>query len=135
MTMMSANVMYHEVLEEANTLKSEYEAKLINANDCNTNLPTENEALKEKVGIIFKLGRSYLNREQTNKSNNQLTAVEDVIEVYEEDTDVHNESLEVWITKKLRGFKRTNTTNNSKNHANTNLPRSEKRRKGSTSFL
>ena len=45
--------MYHEALEENNNLKSEYEAKLMTANDNLTTATEENEALAEKVDILF----------------------------------------------------------------------------------
>ena len=57
--------MYHEALEENNNLKSEYEAKLMTANDNLTTATEENEALAEKVDILFKFGRSYLNQSKT----------------------------------------------------------------------
>ena len=47
--------MYHEALEENNNLKSEYEAKLMTANDNLTTATEENEALEEKVDILFKV--------------------------------------------------------------------------------
>ena len=65
--------MYHEALEEVNNVKSEYEAKLMTANDSLAVAMSENEVLKEKVDILFKLGRSYLNREKVgnNENNNK----------------------------------------------------------------
>ena len=59
--------MYHESLEEVNQVKSEYEAKLIRANDNQAVIMAENEALKEKVDILFKLGRSYIDSQQGRK--------------------------------------------------------------------
>ena len=50
--------MYHEALEESNNLKSEYEAKLIGANDNLAVIKAENEALSEKIDVLFKLSKS-----------------------------------------------------------------------------
>ena len=43
-------------------VKSDYEAKLIEANDKYRTVKAENEELKEKIDVLFKLGRSYINR-------------------------------------------------------------------------
>ena len=43
-------------------VKSDYGAKLIEANDKYRTVKAENEELKEKVDVLFKLGRSYINR-------------------------------------------------------------------------
>ena len=103
--------MYHEALEENNNIKSEYEAKLITANDNLTVAKAENEALAEKVDILFKLGRSYLNQNKTVQNNDtQDKITEEIIEIDAEQTDVSLESLENWTKKKLRGFKRVNPT-------------------------
>ena len=102
---------YHEALEETNNIKSEYEAKLIKANDELSVVKAENEALKEKVDILFKLGRSYLDKtKQKEKDETQTNDTKEVIDIEcdGEQTDVNLESLEVWATKKLRGFKRVN---------------------------
>ena len=113
--------MYHEALEEANNIKSEYEAKLVIANDTLTMVKKENEVLTEKVDILFKLGRSYLDKTtNTNKDENQDNKNE-VIEINDDQTDVDMESLEVWTTKKLRGFKRVNPSVNAEKSVKTNL--------------
>ena len=57
--------MYHDSLEEVNQVRSEYEAKLIIANDNYTIVKAEGR--KEKVDVLFKLGRSYIN----NAKNSQ----------------------------------------------------------------
>ena len=69
--------MHHEALEEVNNVKSEYEAKLITINDNLDVAMTENEVFKEKVDILFKLGRSYLNREKvgTNMNNDKADKI------------------------------------------------------------
>jgi uncharacterized C2H2 Zn-finger protein len=58
--------MYHESLEEVNKVKSEYEARIIIANDNYTVIKTENEVLKERVDILFKLGQSYIEKSNTS---------------------------------------------------------------------
>ena len=84
--------MYNEALEEANNIKSEYEARLITANDDLSRVKAKNEALAEKVGVLFKLGRSYLDK--TKKGTENIDN-EKVIEIDGEQTDVNLESLEV----------------------------------------
>ena len=114
--------MYNEALEENNNIKSEYEAKLMLANDNLTSLKAENEALEEKVDVLFKLGRSYLNQgTKTTNDNQKNNSSDEIIEIDGEQTDVCIESLESWTTKKLRGFKRVNPTVNSKKPSETNL--------------
>ena len=77
--------MYQESLDEVNQVKSEYEAKLIAANDKFSVIKAENETLKEKVDILFKLGKSYLEKNNnTNKVNNSPEDP-DIIEVLEDD--------------------------------------------------
>ena len=106
-------VMYHQSLDELNTVKSEYEAKLIMANDNYRVIKTENEVLKEKVDILFKLGRSYLNNEVNKKKKEGKREVDETEkieiatdEVREETEEVEN--LQEWSKNKLRGFKRVN---------------------------
>ena len=52
--------MFQDSLEEVNRVKSEYEAKLMEANEKVRQAVAENEVLKEKVDVLFKLGRSYI---------------------------------------------------------------------------
>ena len=75
---------------------------------------TENEALKEKVDVLFKLGRSYINNtkrnpnessEREDQTNN--ADVVDSIQVIEE-VDNTIEDLQAWTKMKMRGFKRVN---------------------------
>ena len=114
--------LYHEALEETNNIKSEYEAKLITANDDLTTTKAENEALTEKVDILFKLGRSYLNQTNVTKKNDSMDKKnDDIIEIDDEQTDVNLESLESWTTKKLRGFKRVSPAATAEKQNKTNL--------------
>ena len=107
--------MYHDSLEEVNKVKSEYEAQIIKANDHYTVVKAENEALKEKVDVLFKLGRSYINNSNnekaTNKRTNKKKEEEDEIEIVEEiieETTENMETLQGWSTNKMRGFIRMN---------------------------
>ena len=93
--------MYHQALEEVNQVKSEYEAKLIVANDNFRDVKQENEILKERVDILFKLGKSYLEKDKTNGNP-------DIIEVVEGDnTDPTKGELP---KNRMRGYKRVNPT-------------------------
>ena len=98
--------MYHDSLEEVEQVKSEYEAKLISLNDNYASTKAENEVLKERVDILFKLGKSYLERSTNHEEVNNV--VEDnEIEVIEDPSNENEDGpLKSWSTNKLRGFKR-----------------------------
>ena len=74
--------MYQDSLEENNKVKSEYEARLIQANDNYDVVKSENEVLKEKVDVLFKLGRSYINNKskQDNANNREHINVQETKE-------------------------------------------------------
>ena len=109
--------LFHNSVEEVNKVKSEYESKIMEANDRFRVIKAENEELKEKVDVLFKLGRSYINRKETankekpelekkkgvNDDNKIKEAEKDDIQVVEE---ISVEDLGVWTKNKLRGFKR-----------------------------
>ena len=101
--------MYHEALNVVESVKSEYEAKIILAHDNFRTVKAENEALKEKVDILFKLGRSYINNktrewEKVVQSNTGNHDEIEVLEVVEETEDMEN--LHTWTQNKMRGFRR-----------------------------
>ena len=106
--------MYHESLDEINKVKSEYEAKIIIANENNERLQSENEILKEKVDVLFKLGRSYINNSNKNHAQDapeDKTGSEDPLEIEVIPIDEENENLDdlqAWTVNKMRGFKRNN---------------------------
>ena len=126
---------YHEALEENNNIKSEYEAKLMTVQDDLTTTKAQNEALEEKVDILFKLGRSYLEQGKTTtiKDNTKDKNIDEIIEIDNEQTDVSIESLESWTTKKLRGFKRVNPAANCVSTGVTNLTYTAPKKKHSSS--
>ena len=100
--------MYQEALEETNQVKSEYEARLLQANDSFTVIKAENEVLKERVDILFKLGRSYLEKSNGDSKEQMNDNEIEVIEV-DKKTDDDQESIEnlqTWSKNKMRGFRR-----------------------------
>ena len=106
---------FQDSLDEVDKVRSEYEAKLIEANDKFRDAKAENEELKEKVDILFKLGRSYINRNKNDQQEerSKLPRKDEVdeaetIETIETITveDVTEEDLKTWTKSKLRGFKR-----------------------------
>ena len=114
-------IMYQDAREEANTLKAEYEGRLIKANDSFASAKAENEILKEKVDVLFKLGRSYINSKKGNNniekqaeiqgdSDNDIIEVEVHISSDKDDRDDNDENLDLdgWTKNKMRGFKRNN---------------------------
>ena len=107
--------MYQDSLEQVNSVKSEYEAKLIKANENYNIVKAENEVLKEKVDVLFKLGRSYIDN-CVKKKNTDLTEeerktnddeIQDVPIIEETRHNDNIEDLEGWTASKMRGFKRT----------------------------
>ena len=82
--------MFQESLEEVDRVKSEYTAKLIEASEKYRVTLKENEELKEKVEILFKLGRSYIDRAEPG----EITAPPKVTKQQEpnnvEDDDMQN---------------------------------------------
>ena len=103
--------LFQDSLEEVNQVKSEDEAKLIEANDNLRIAKAENEELKEKVDVLFKLGRSYINKKDRGSTEQkQLPANvprnnEDTIETVTIE-EVSEDDLQTWTQNKLRGFRR-----------------------------
>ena len=56
------NTLYQEFLEEGDKVKAEMTAKLHDVTEKYRVTLKENEELKEKVEILFKLGRSYIDK-------------------------------------------------------------------------
>lgn len=79
-------------------------------------MKAENEVLKERVDILFKLGRSYLDRNNaannTDEEKKEDSDEEIEVEVIDEDTE-NIESLKEWTKNKMRGFKRANPASTS----------------------
>ena len=96
--------MYHESLDENN----DYESRLMISEENYRKVKTENEVLKEKVDVLFKLGRSYINNATKDTKPEANSNNEDEIEVIEEEDDV--ESLKAWTKNKMRGFRRVDPT-------------------------
>ena len=106
--------MYSEALEENDRVKTEYEIKLIQTNDENAKTKSENISLKEKVDVLFKLGKSYLERfELDTKSSDSSNHVgnmvsdpgENEIQILDSDDKTRSNEQE-WTGNNLRGFKR-----------------------------
>lgn len=107
--------LFQDSLEEVNQVKNEYEARLIEANDKYRQAKSENEELKEKVDVLFKLGRSYINRKEMSSPPSQSEDVgkeedPDRIDVVETE-ETSGENLQAWSKGKLRGFKRVSPSN------------------------
>ena len=122
----SQEAMYHDALSETNKVKSEYEAKLITSHDNFEIVQAENEILKEKVDVLFKLGRSYINnatketaKEGKSPKKNPVAPQDKEPEIVEEITIDETEKepenlddLQAWSVHKMRGFKRVNPASN-----------------------
>ena len=101
--------MYKETLDESNKQKSALEVKLVEANENYSAIKAENEALKEKIDILFKLGREYLNGKKVHGD----MAEDEITEIHPDESD----DLQEWTSQKLRGFlrKKGPIENSSKN--------------------
>ena len=101
--------LFQDSLEEANQVRSEYQAKLIEANDRFREVKAENEELREKVDILFKLGRSYITKNE-NKNPTVDAPTDATVEPEKNEniasTDDNIDDLQGWTKTKLRGFKR-----------------------------
>ena len=113
------NTLFQESLEEVDRVKSEYTAKLLDTNERFRVTLKENEELKEKVEILFKLGRSYIDKVEVQPvSEERVDKGQDIpstkdgrteepeAELIEDDL----ESLSTWTTNKFRGFRRVSPT-------------------------
>ena len=101
--------LYHSVLENADKTKAEHELKILQMNDDHVRILKQNEVLQERIEIVYKLGKSYLER-SCNLSNNTDRCREDgsnVNEVHKEAEQIEVETTnEGWKSNTLRGFKR-----------------------------
>lgn len=117
--------MYQEALDEVNQVKSEYEAKLIAANDKFSVTKAENETLKEKVDILFKLGKSYLEKSNNTNKINKSPEDPDIIEVLEDDEveKTTNDDMMELVKNKLSGYRKGNPATQFVPNTNTKIPK------------
>ena len=113
------NRIYQESLDSANKDKADYEARIMKADDDYARIVSQNEALKEKVEVLFKLGRSIIDN-KNNSPDNHATALDSALNsdpsalaTNENETDVNRVRLndntvrdDTWTREKLRGFKK-----------------------------
>ena len=122
--------LYHEALEAANREKAENDARMMKANDDYARVVAKNEALEERVDILYKLSKSYLenNRENIARNNPSLAVSQPTANVVEFDDNTSNTDREgTWTREKLRGFRKTNlpktnVTNRETSSNNTVVP-------------
>ena len=115
------NTLFQESLEEVDRIKSEYTAKLLESNEKYRVTLEENEELKEKVDVLFKLGRSYIDKADNNEPKEASKEKEkDMIEEItiednhdHENSEANCENLSAWTTQKFRGFRRVSPATNS----------------------
>ena len=118
--------LFQDSLEEVNQVRSEYEGKLIEANENYRAVKAENVELKERVDILFKLGRSYINRRENyeiqstkNKENEVPASTEEDIETVDIE-EITEEDLNAWTQNKFRGFRRVGPAKSAERYTNTN---------------
>ena len=105
---------------------------MIKSNEDYTRIVTQNEALKEKVEVLFKLGKSYVETNNTcrscsqtvdnshrNSNNIPQETIAASLEVNNSSNEViqtsdvqTNSGEEIWNSNRLRGFKKKNVTIN-----------------------
>ena len=100
--------MYKESLDEAERVKADYELKLVKASDENIRISSENIVLKERIDILYKLGRQYLEK---HEGGGDITDRNTVMEQQNRDVIVladntQNNVEQTWASNNLRGFKR-----------------------------
>ena len=116
-------------------MKSEYEVKIKNFDDNYARVSRENEALKERIDILFKLGKSYVEANNIQLSHETLDSGDTTVSVSNTQPNKDNDIIEIvsdetadtsWNSNRLRGFRRknhnvtnqVNTTDHSKNPEN-----------------
>ena len=112
-------MMYQDALEEADTVKADFEARLLKATDMYAAAKAEKEVLEEKVDVLFKLGRGYINAKKNlekaapdvDKNRDEVIVIDEVHRSIENNDD-HEEDLVEWTKNKMRGFKRMNPASN-----------------------
>ena len=101
--------LYHSVLENADKTKAEHELKILQMNDDHARILKQNEVLQERIEIVYKLGKSYLER-SCNLCNNTDRCREEGSNVNEAHKKAEQIEVETtnkgWKSNTLRGFKR-----------------------------
>ena len=112
--------LYKEAFEEAEKTKADFESRLLVAGEEKARLVAKNEILEEKIEILYKLSKSYIdNKSNTTDSNTSLLNRDvdpgtiEVVEVVESDNRCQTQvsaNANSWQTTNLRGFKRKNNS-------------------------
>ena len=100
------NSLFQGNLEELDSVKSEYKAKLDEAYERVANITAENESLKERLDILYKLSKEYIDRRE--RSENVLPVEANDSPRAEEISQDNNQLL----TQRSRGFRRKTTREN-----------------------
>ena len=99
--------LYQEVLDENNKMTAEHEVKINKLDDEYRRVLAQNEILKERNDVLYKLGKSYIEGKNTgidcNRTTVDLTSEE--VELTAPDPPTNTAEC-AWSTDKLRGFKR-----------------------------
>ena len=117
--------LFQEAMDEANKKNSDYEAKLLEANEKTRLAQAENEELRERVDVLFKLGRGYINKKEKSKQGDSPCPIEisaQVDNVQIEDDDHIEEDLVTWSKNKFRGFRRAGPTSVPQPNSKTSSP-------------
>ena len=107
--------MYKDTLDENNRIKADHEVKLIKAGDDLAKEIAKNQVLEEKVDILYKLGKSYIENNGCESCRSPNVAdPETEIMIVSDDSHVKETDC-TWSTNKLRGFKKKNPPPTSEN--------------------
>ena len=105
------DTMYKESQEEIIKIKAEHNQSLTKASEEYARLVNENEALKDKNETLYKLSKSYLERQNDTQNSQVLnpnnsdpppSVQSDITEIIEEENTQNKD----WSTNILRGFKK-----------------------------
>ena len=112
------NTIYQERIAELNDVKASYAVELDEASQKYASVLTENEELKERVDVLFKLGRGYLEGKNCSCNAEKMNN-EDQIDLNagvksnpkEQPTSNSNSKTDSWSSQVSRGFRKVRFSN------------------------
>ena len=109
------NALYQESKLEVEKVKAEYKVKLDEALDNFRRVTTENEELKERVDVLFKLGREYINKYDKDSDQTSRPPVDETTVGGNENQEQGNDRTQGWGRQKYRGFIQINSNESRRN--------------------
>ena len=97
--------LYQETLDENNKITAEHEVKINKLDYEYRRVLAQNEILKERNDVLYKLGMSYIEGKNTGIDIHETAVTSDEVESTAPDPPTNTAEC-AWSTDKLRGFKR-----------------------------